>query len=34
MYVCELEFSTPVYILLSFVNLCMFGLYRNMNLFG
>ena len=34
MYVCELEFSTPVYILLLFVNLCMFGLYRNMNLFG
>ena len=24
MYVCEMESSTPVYILLSFVNLCMF----------
>ena len=34
MYVCELESSTPVYILLSFVNLSMFGLYRDMILFG
>jgi len=34
MYVCELESSTPVYILLSFVNLCMFGLYCDMILFG
>jgi len=29
MYVGELESSTPVYILLSFVNLCMFDLYRD-----
>jgi len=34
MYVGELESSTPVYILLLFVNLCMFDLYRNVNLFG
>jgi len=34
LYVCELESSTPVYISLSFVNLCMFDLYRDMILFG
>jgi len=34
MYACELESSTPVYILLSFVNLYMFGLYHDMILFG
>jgi len=34
MYVCELESSTLVYILFYLVNLCMFGLYHNMILFG
>ena len=34
MCVCELEISKPVYLLLSFVNLSMFGLYRDMILFG
>jgi len=33
MYVGELESSTPVYILLSFVNLCMSDLYRDVILF-
>jgi len=34
MYVGELRSSTPVYILLSFVNLCMFDLYCDVILFG
>ena len=34
MYIGELESITPVYILHSFVNLCMFDLYRDMILNG